>query len=83
MAPAFVDAWNNRGVLLAEMDLPQEACEAFRRALSADPRNAMAHSLADVLTDLEQPENAAPRWRAFLQMDSLSERAAYARRQLV
>jgi DNA-binding transcriptional MerR regulator len=59
MAPAFVDAWNNLGVLLAEAELLEEACECFRRALAADPGIAMAHyNLADTLTDMGRDAEA-------------------------
>ena len=83
MAPAFVDAWNNLGVLLSEMEQLEEACECFRRALAADPGNPMAHyNLADTLTDMGRDAEAVRHWKAYLQADSQSERAAYARRQL-
>ena len=42
MAPAFVDAWNNLGVLLTEIERMEEACKCFRRALATDPSNAVA-----------------------------------------
>jgi lipoprotein NlpI len=81
MAPAFVKAWNNLGVLLTEADLLEEACECFRRALAADARNAMAHyNLAGTLTDMGRDAEAVHHWKAFLQVDSQSEHAAYARR---
>lgn len=83
MVPAFVDAWVNLGVILTELNQPLEGCEAFRRALHADPRCAMAqYNLADTLTDLGRSDEAAPHWKAYLQSDTFSERAAYARRQL-
>ena len=83
MAPAFVDAWNNLGVLLTEAELLEEACECFRRALAADPHNAMAHyNLADTLTDMGRDCEAVRHWKAYLQVDSQSERAGYARRQI-
>ena len=83
MAPAFVDAWNNLGVLLTEAELLEEACECFRRALAADPGNAMAHyNLADTLTDRGRDAEAVQHWKAYLRVDSQSERAAYARRHI-
>ena len=83
MAPAFVDAWNNLGVLLCELDQAEEACEAFRRAIAADPGNAMAHyNLADTLSDMGRHHDAIRHWKAYLQADSVSERAAYARRRM-
>ena len=70
-------------MLLAETERPEEACEAFRRALAADPMNAMAHyNLADTLSDLGRHHDAVSHWRAYLRSDSQSERAAYARRRL-
>ena len=83
MAPAFIDAWSNLGVLLTEADLLEEACECFRRALAADPGNAMAHyNLADTLTDRGRDAEAVQHWKAYLWVDSQSERAAYARRHI-
>ena len=83
MAPALIDAWNNLGVLLAELERPEEACEAFHRALAAEPDNAMAHyNLADSLSEMRRDDEAARHWNAYLQTDTSSERAAYARRQL-
>jgi tetratricopeptide (TPR) repeat protein len=83
MAPAFIDAWNNLGVLLTEAEQLEEACECFRRALAADPGNPMTqYNLADTLTDKGHDAEALPHWKAYLQADSQSERAAYARRQL-
>ena len=83
MAPAFVDAWNNLGVLLTEMERLEEACECFRRALAADPSNPMTqYNLADTLTDLGHHDEAVRHWKAYLQVDSQSERAAYARRHI-
>jgi predicted Zn-dependent protease len=68
-------------VLLTEAELLEEACECFRRALAADPGNSMArYNLADTLTDMGHAAEAAGHWKAYLQMDSQSERAAYARR---
>ena len=43
----------------------------------------MAHyNLADVLTEMGQLDDAAAHWRAFLRVDSIGERAAYAQQQL-
>ena len=82
MAPAFLDAWNNLGVLLTEIERLEEACECFRRALAADPANPMTqYNLADTLTDMGLDVEAVRHWKAYLQVDSQSERAAYARRQ--
>ena len=55
----------------------------FVRSLSADPGNAKAHyNLADTLSAMGRDTEAAPHWKAYLQANSLSERAAYARRRL-
>jgi tetratricopeptide (TPR) repeat protein len=83
MAPAFVDAWNNLGVLLTEAELLEEACECFRRALATDATNAIAHyNLADTLTDIGREAEAVSHWKAYLRADSQSERAAYACRRI-
>ena len=83
MVPMFVDAWNNLGVLLSEMERMKEACECFRRALAADPGNPMLHyNLADTLSDMGHDAEAVRHWKAYLQTDSQSERAAYARRHI-
>jgi len=37
-------------------------------------------NLADTLTDMGHDAEALPHWKAYLQVDSQSERAAYARR---
>ena len=63
------------------MERMEEACECFRRAFAADPGNSMAHyNLADTLTDMGRGADAVHHWKAYLQVDSQSERAAYARR---
>jgi predicted Zn-dependent protease len=70
-------------VLLTEMERLEEACECFRRALVRDPGNSMAHyNLADTLSDMGRTHDATRHWKAYLQTDSLSEHAAYARRQM-
>ena len=52
-------------------------------ALAADPGNPMTHyNLADTLTDMGRDVEAVRHWKAYLQVDSQSERAAYARRQI-
>ena len=84
MATAFVDAWNTLGVLLTEAELLEEACECCRRARSArTPARQCAHyNLADTLTDVSHDAEASRHWKASLQVDSQSERAAYARRHI-
>jgi hypothetical protein len=43
----------------------------------------MAHyNLADTLTDMGRDSEAEGHWKAYLQVDSQSERAGYARRQI-
>ena len=70
-------------MLLTEADLLEEACECLRRALAADPGIAMAHyNLADTLTDMGREAEAVRHWKVYLQFDSQSERAAYARRHI-
>ena len=84
IAAAFVEVWNKLGVLLAERGDAEEACEAFRRALAVDPAHPMPHyNLADTLSDVGREHDAVRHWKAYLQADSLRERAAYARRHMV
>jgi Flp pilus assembly protein TadD len=79
----FADAWNNLGVLLCEMNRPMAACTAFRRALAAEPFNLRAHyNLADTLDEMGRVHDARAHWQAYLQCDSNSEAADYARSRL-
>ena len=49
----FSEAWSNLGTLLCSMDRRQEACDAYREALRADPANVRAlYNLADTLDEL-------------------------------
>ena len=79
----FAGAWNNLGVLLAEMKRPHAACTAFRRALAAEPFNLRAHyNLADTLDEMGRADEARAHWQAFLRGDDPSACAAYARSKL-
>ena len=79
----FADAWNNLGVLLAEMKRPYAACTAFRRALATEPFNLRAHyNLADTLDEVGRAAEARPHWEAYLKGDQRSACAGYARTRL-
>jgi tetratricopeptide (TPR) repeat protein len=81
--PTFADAWNNRGVLLAELGKNSEACVAFEGALVNRPGDARArYNLADTLDDLGRSADAIPHWKAYLQLDPHSQWAEHARKRL-
>ena len=70
-------------MLLAEQERPAEACEAFRRAVGANPENDLAHyNLADALDEVGRYEEAAHHWRTYLKYDPVSPRGVYARSRL-
>ena len=67
--PRRADAWNNVGVMLAEVGQPEQAVLAFREALKIDPLYSMAHyNLADSLEALDQSEAALRHWREYLKL---------------
>jgi tetratricopeptide (TPR) repeat protein len=69
--------------LLSELGHRDEACEAFRRALSIDPTDYRArYNLADTLDELGRTEEAAEHWRLYLRYDATSAWADHARAQL-
>jgi tetratricopeptide (TPR) repeat protein len=81
--PQHGDAWNNLGVLMAELDRQEEACAAFREAVVLQPRNTRAlYNLADCLDELGKDKEARESWEAYLRLDNTSEYAAYARKRL-
>jgi tetratricopeptide (TPR) repeat protein len=70
-------------MVLAESGRRDEACAAFRRALSVNPEDARAHyNLADTLDEMGLKQEAGPHWKAFLRQDTASDWAAYARQRL-
>jgi tetratricopeptide (TPR) repeat protein len=83
MDPRFGDAWNNLGLLRAEMGRYDEACAAFQRAIDADPNHYMArYNLADTLDELGRTREAAVHWREYLKQDPASAWGAHARKRL-
>jgi Flp pilus assembly protein TadD len=80
---AFVDAWNNLGTLLVELERPHDAIAAFHRALAADAEDFRAHyNLADTLDELGLNDQARAHWEAYLRYDPQSQWGAHARRRL-
>src|SRR5439155_7626966 len=80
MDRSFVDAWNNLGNVLAELEDHGEAIEALQTVLRLDPGFADAHyNLADVLEQAGRHRDAARHWRAFLQRESHGPWPDYAR----
>lgn len=82
--PEFVEAWNNLGLALVEIDRREEACLAFRKALEYDATHARTlYNLADTLDELRRSNEAEQYWKAYTDQDkSISEWACYARGQL-
>ena len=70
------------GRLLAESGGAEEACKAFRRARAARPGGPDGPLQPDTLSEMGREHDAVRHWKAYLQPDSLSERAPHARRQL-
>ena len=67
--PRHVDAWNNLGVVLGDLERHEMAVEAFREALKLDPQSSRAHyNLADALETLGQAPRALEHWRAYLKL---------------
>lgn len=67
--PRHVDAWNNLGVVLAELERHEMAAEAFREALKVDGRSSRAHyNLADALETVGQEARAREHWQAYLRL---------------
>ena len=68
--PQNPDGWNNLGNVEADLDHPEEAIAAFRRALQFAPTYADAHyNLAQLLTELGQYREAGNHWRLYLEYD--------------
>src|SRR5262249_1788025 len=81
--PRFAEAWNNLGIILAELERNDEAIQAYRRAMEANPHYSDAvYNLADLLDQLGCHDEAAQYWRAYLRHDSDSQWGDYARKRL-
>jgi tetratricopeptide (TPR) repeat protein len=78
--PDFAVAWNNLGLALASLGELEEATDAWRRAIDSDATLADAvYNLADSLQQANKFVEARKFWAAYLQLDSNSQWAAYAR----
>ena len=83
LAPDYVEAWNNLGILLGEMDRPDEAISAYRRALSLAPDYPDAlYNLAETLVARGELGEARRLWRAYLVVDPQSPFARIVRERL-
>lgn len=81
--PTFAEAWNNLGNALAELGQPEAAVAAYRNVLRLAPGFGDVHyNLADALEELGRVVEARTHWQAYLQQDSSSRWAAYARKRL-
>jgi tetratricopeptide (TPR) repeat protein len=83
MKPDFVEAWNNLGTVLADLEEHEEALKAFRKTLQLDPLYIDAHyNLADTLDHLGRDREARPHWKEYLRHDATSCWAHHARSRL-
>ncbi|MBI2825081.1 MAG: tetratricopeptide repeat protein [Planctomycetia bacterium] len=78
--PSFHEAWNNLGVVLADLGQLDDASWAFKRANSLAPWFADAiYNLADCLQDQGLSDEAQPWWRQYARLDAASAWGKYAR----
>lgn len=81
--PGHAPAWHNLATVLADVGWHDEALVACERALEVLPAYADVHyTMADVLDQMGRLVEARRHWRAYLEHDSASEYAEYARRRL-
>lgn len=79
----FVEAWTQIGCVLAELDEPAAALDAFQFALRVHPENPDAHwHIADLLWRRDEKEKAVPHWEAYLERDADGPWAETARQRL-
>jgi tetratricopeptide (TPR) repeat protein len=63
-------AWVNRGVVLKELARTEEAEATFRKALAANPNDALAHvNLGDILLTQKKYDQAVDAYRAAIRSD--------------
>jgi len=81
--PAYSLAQFNLGNLYDELGRDQKAMEHYRRAVSLNPRYADAHFNIALLCERQGDAlKAVHHWKAYLKLDSASQWAEIARRQL-
>ena len=69
----YVEAWNNLGTVLSELNATRDACEAFERAIAIEPEYADAHyNLAETLARQGDETRALRSWREYLRLDPTS-----------
>ena len=70
--PDYAAAWNNIGILQADLGDLNSACEAFRRALALTPDDPKLHyNLADALEMMGFLEEARRHWQNYLRHDPM------------
>ena len=70
--PDYAAAWNNIGILQADLGDLNSACDAFRRALALTPDDPRVHyNLADALDTMGFLEEARRHWQTYLRHDPM------------
>ena len=81
--PSYVEAWNNLGIVLAELEETDRAVSAYRHALAIAPEYADAHyNLAETLAGNGDLAGARRHWTAYLDQDPSSSWADEVRLRL-
>jgi tetratricopeptide (TPR) repeat protein len=67
--PRFAAAWSNLGATLGELDRPDEALDAFTKALACDPSSAQTHNNIGVVSrELGRLDESEAAFRRVLQL---------------
>jgi len=76
--PQYGDAWNNKGVALADLGRNKEAIAAYDKAIEIDPQSASAwYNKGNALADLGRNEEAIAAYDKAIEIDPQSASAWY------
>jgi tetratricopeptide (TPR) repeat protein len=70
LSPEHAPAWFNYGVALDFLDRQAEAVEAFKQAVTLDPRANYYNNLGDVYASLEQEDEAIEAYQQAIRLDA-------------
>ncbi len=68
--PDYIDAWNNKGNVLGDLDEPEEAIKCYDKAIELDPNYAgVWYNKGLALGDLDEPEEAIKHFDKAIELD--------------